>query len=78
VPDHGEQQIETPEDPPPPVSPPGEPGDVRRHADSRDVAIKTDLGAGREWFVMTLANGGHYTDGIREGLDEWPELTDAQ
>jgi hypothetical protein len=48
---------------------------VRRNVDTQHVAYKTSLtDAGREWFVMTPGQGGHYTDGIREGIGQWPLL----
>jgi hypothetical protein len=50
-------------------------GTVRQHPDTLAVAIKTaNPVPAMSWFVFHPVNGGHYTTGAREKLDEWPEL----
>lgn len=49
--------------------------EVRRDPDGQRVAIQTGpkVTIGK-WFVFHPDNGGYYTDGVREHVDEWPEL----
>lgn len=49
--------------------------DVRYSTSGPAIAIKTALtGKGMEWFVFHPSNGGHYTSGVREGIDQWPQF----
>lgn len=50
-------------------------GTVRQDPDSKRTAIKMDLPDPRmAWFVLDVASGGHYTNGERDGVAEWPQL----
>lgn len=53
-------------------------GTVRRSPEGL-TAIKTGHPAALKhmaWFVFDVVNGGWYTDGEREGVAEWRELTE--
>lgn len=47
-------------------------GELRQEKPNGRVAIATGPGVtAGDWFVFDPDNGGHYTDGERDGVAEW-------
>ena len=49
--------------------------EIRLNADTGWIAIRTgpSVTVGT-WFVFHPDNGGHYSDGVREKVDDWPVI----
>lgn len=47
--------------------------EVKYDAETGRIAIKTGPGVTvAPWFVFHPDHGGHYTDGVKEKVEEWP------
>lgn len=54
------------------------PGDVRRGPNG-EAAYRMGPGVtAGDWFVIHHGNGGGYTDGSREGVNDWPDMVEDQ